>query len=414
MATATAALGAYRNPGMAALYLTCNRNKRSIVLDLKQPSAIAAVMQLAKNVDVVIHNNRPQIMTKLGLDYAAFKAVNPKIIYCGTYGYGAAGPYGERGALDDSIQAVSGIAMLNEMVLGEPRYLPTIVADKTTAMQVVSAVTAALYSRERTGDGQEIEVPMFETMVYYTMAEHLWGMAFEPQIGGPGYTRLMSHHRKPYKTKDGYIAILPYLDAHWEMFCKLSGHEELLTDPRFKTLATRVANIDDTYQETAKIMLTRTTDEWLEMFGEDQRADEYREYAAGPEGRSASEGGRFLAGSRSSDRRPAAHDALSGHLLRNPGQRAAPAAAARRAHRRSPARNRHRRCRDPVAARFRRGRRSALRRDPLPVTPVGAASAAIRPGRSGFSRDPCFLFSEIAAEAAPTGRSCCRSCQDRG
>ncbi len=259
-------LGAYRNPGMAALYLTCNRNKRSIVLDLKQPAAIAVVMQLAKNVDVVIHNNRPQTMTKLGLDYAAFKAVNPKIIYCGTYGYGAAGPYGKRGALDDSIQAVSGIAMLNEMVLGEPRYLPTVVADKTTAMQVVSAVTAALYSRERTGAGQEIEVPMFETMVYYTMAEHLWGMTFEPQIGGPGYTRLMSHHRKPYKTKDGYIAILPYLNAHWEVFCKLSGHEELLSDPRFKTLASRVANIDDTYQETAKIMLTRTTAEWLEVF----------------------------------------------------------------------------------------------------------------------------------------------------
>jgi crotonobetainyl-CoA:carnitine CoA-transferase CaiB-like acyl-CoA transferase len=259
-------LGAYRNKGMAALYLTCNRNKRSVVLDLKQPAARAAVMELAKNVDVVIHNNRPQVMTKLGLDYAAFKAVNPKIIYCGTYGYGKSGPYGARGALDDSIQAVSGIAMLNEMVLGEPRYLPTVVADKTTAMQVVSAVTAALYSRERTGNGQEIEVPMFETMVYYTMAEHLWGMAFEPQIGGPGYTRLMSYHRKPYKTQDGYIAILPYLDAHWESFCKLTGHEELLADPRFTSLSLRVKNIDDTYQETAKIMLTRTTGEWLEIF----------------------------------------------------------------------------------------------------------------------------------------------------
>jgi crotonobetainyl-CoA:carnitine CoA-transferase CaiB-like acyl-CoA transferase len=261
-------LGAYRNPGMAALYLTCNRNKRSIVLDLKQPAAKAVVLQLAKSADVVIHNNRPQVMTKLGLDYAALKAVNPKLIYCGTYGYGKDGPYGERGALDDSIQAVSGIAMLNEMVLGEPRYLPTVVCDKTTAMQVVSAVTAALFHRERSGEGQEIEVPMFETMVYYTMAEHLWGMSFEPPIGGPGYTRLMSHHRKPYKTKDGYIAILPYLDAHWETFCTVSGNPELLTDPRFKTLSNRVTNIDDTYQETARIMLTRTTGEWLALFGE--------------------------------------------------------------------------------------------------------------------------------------------------
>jgi len=261
-------LGAYRNPGMAALYLTCNRNKRSIVLDLKDPAARAAALKLVRFVDVVIHNNRPQTMTKLGMDYETLKSINPKLIYCGTYGYGKDGPYGERGALDDSIQAVSGIAMLNEMVLGEPRYLPTVVADKTTAMQVVSAVTAALYARERTGEGQEIEVPMFETMVYFTMAEHLWGMTFEPQIGGPGYTRLMSHHRKPYKTKDGYIAILPYLDAHWTSFCKLSGRLDLLDDARFKTLSDRVTNIDDTYQETAKTMITRTTAEWLAIFGD--------------------------------------------------------------------------------------------------------------------------------------------------
>jgi crotonobetainyl-CoA:carnitine CoA-transferase CaiB-like acyl-CoA transferase len=156
--------------------------------------------------------------------------------------------------------------MLNEMVLGEPRYLPTVVCDKTTAMQVVNSVTAALFHRERTGRGQEIEVPMFETMVYYVMAEHLWGMTFEPPIGSPGYTRLMSYHRKPYKTLDGYIAILPYLDAHWEQFCRLSGRTELLDDPRFKTLANRVANIDDTYQETAKTMATRTTGEWLDIF----------------------------------------------------------------------------------------------------------------------------------------------------
>ncbi len=261
-------LGASRNPGMAALYLTCNRNKRSIVLDLKQESGRAAVLKLAEQADVLIHNNRPQVMTKLGLDYVDLKSVNPKIIYCGTYGYGKAGPYGSKGALDDSIQSASGIAMLNKMVLGEPRYLPTVVADKTTALGVVYAVTAALYHRERTGVGQELEVPMYESMVYYTMAEHLWGMTFEPPIGTAGYTRLMSHHRKPYKTKDGYIAILPYLDAHWKTFCELSGRTDLLEDPRFTTLADRVKNIDDTYDETAKTMATRTTQEWLDVFGE--------------------------------------------------------------------------------------------------------------------------------------------------
>jgi len=154
------------------------------------------------------------------------------------------------------------------MVLGEPRYLPTVVSDKTTAMAVVFAVTAALYRREKTGVGQEIEVPMFETMVYYVMAEHLWGMTFEPPLGTAGYTRLMSDHRKPYKTKDGFIAILPYLDSHWETFCKLSGRTELLDDARFTTLADRVKNIDDTYKETADTMITRTTGEWLEIFGD--------------------------------------------------------------------------------------------------------------------------------------------------
>jgi len=261
-------LGASRNPGMAALYLTCNRNKRSIVLDLKQDSAREALLKIAADVDVMIHNNRPQVMTKLGIDYEAIKAVNPNIIYCGSYGYGKEGPYGVRGALDDSIQAASGIAMLNEMVLGEPRYLPTVLADKTTAMAVVNAVTAALFSRERTGEGQEIEVPMFETMVYFTMAEHLWGNTFEPPIGSAGYKRLMSYHRKPYKTQDGYIAILPYMNNHWKIFCEKANEPELAEDPRFKTLSDRVQNIDDTYQETARVMATKTTQEWFDIFAD--------------------------------------------------------------------------------------------------------------------------------------------------
>ncbi len=259
-------LGAAVHPGMGALYLTCNRNKRGIVLDLKQPAARAALLAMVKTADVLMHNNRPQVMTKLGLDYADLKKVNPRIIYCGAYGYSKKGPYGSYGALDDSIQAVSGIAMLNKLVLGEPRYLPTIVADKTTAITAVYAILAALFHRERTGEGQEIEVPMFETMTSFVMAEHLWGMAFDPPKGPPGYVRLMSQHRKPYPTKDSYIAILPYLDAHWEKFCRLTGHPELIDDPRFKTLANRVRNIDATYSITGEIMATRTTAEWLKVF----------------------------------------------------------------------------------------------------------------------------------------------------
>lgn len=261
-------LGASRHPGMAALYLTCNRNKRSIVLDVKHAQAKQAVLDLVRHADVFIHNNRPQVMARLGLDYGALRAANHRLIYCGSYGYGRRGPYGSKGALDDSIQSIAGIAMLNRLVLGEPRYLPTIVADKTTAITVVYAVLAALFCRERTGIGQEIEVPMFETMVSYVMAEHLWGMTFEPPLGPPGYVRLMSVHRRPYRTRDGYVAILPYMNAHWGTFCDTVGRPELKDDPRFRTMADRTRNIDETYAETAKIMAGRTTAEWLGLFAD--------------------------------------------------------------------------------------------------------------------------------------------------
>ena len=261
-------LGASRNPGMAALYLSNNRNKRSLVLDLKQESARDALLTIVKDCDVFLHNNRPQVMTKLRLEYEDIKSVNENIIYCGTYGYSKDGPYGEKGALDDSIQAVSGIAALNELVLGEPTYLPTVVADKTTAITVVYSILAALFHRERTGIGQEIEVPMFETMVSFVMAEHIWGEVFEPKMGEAGYTRLMSHHRKPYKTKDGYIAVLPYMNNHWQTFCEKAEREDLIEDERFKDLSSRVKNIDDTYSETGKILATKTTQEWLDIFAE--------------------------------------------------------------------------------------------------------------------------------------------------
>lgn len=261
------ALGASQTPGMGAFYLTCNRNKRSIVLDLGVPGARDALLAMVKDADVFIHNYRPQVMVKYGLEYADLKEVNPRIIYCGAYGYSKNGPYGALGALDDSIQAASGIAMLNAMVTGEPRYLPTIVADKTTALTVVQGVLAALFHRERTGEGQELEVPMFETMVGFVMAEHLWGMTFDPPKGKPGYVRLTSEHRKPYRTQDGFIAVLPYLDTHWRKFCTVTGRPELIEDARFRTLADRVRNIDETSQMTGRIMATRRTAEWLALLG---------------------------------------------------------------------------------------------------------------------------------------------------
>lgn len=256
-------LGPRAHDGMAALYLTCNRNKRSVVLDLKSAAGKEALLKLAETADVLVHNYRPKSMERLGLDYEAMKARNPKIVFCGTYGYSKKGPYADRAAYDDSIQSASGIAMLATKMGEEPRYLPTIIADKTTGLAVVYSVMAALFHRERSGIGQEIEVPMYETLISYVMAEHLFGYAFDPPRGEMGYTRLLSKHRRPYKTKDGYIAILPYLNDHWKTFCEAAGRPDFVTDPRFVTLGERLKNIDAVYSETGALVAMRTTAEWF-------------------------------------------------------------------------------------------------------------------------------------------------------
>ena len=263
-------LGPHRNHrDMGSLYLTCNRNKRSVALDLKSARGRNAALDIIKTADVVVHNFRPQAMQRLGLDYPAVQAVNPQVVYCATYGYSRKGPYGNKGALDDSIQAASGIAVLQSMVEGEPRYLPTIIADKTTAMVVVQSVLAALFHRERSGEGQEIEVPMFESMVSFVMTEHLWGQTFEPPIGTAGYVRLMAKHRRPYKTRDGqYLAVLPYWDNHWRTFCELAGRPEMAEDERFIDMATRLQNINESYRVTGEIIASRDRADWLALLGE--------------------------------------------------------------------------------------------------------------------------------------------------
>lgn len=260
-------VGDHRNtPNMAALFLTCNRNKRSLVLDLKQESARTALFKLAETADVVLHNSRPGVMAKLGLDYADFRKVNPKIIYCAAQGYGKKGPYGNRGALDDAIQSASGMASLSIAATGEPRCLPMAMADKNTAITVVYAVMGALFHRERSGEGQELEVAMFENMVHFTMLEHLWGKTFEPPIGTTNYAPMTSKNRKPCKSKNGYLTVIAYLDPHWEIFATRSGHAELITDQRFKTQALRIKNISDMYAAIDAIIPERTTEEWVKMF----------------------------------------------------------------------------------------------------------------------------------------------------
>jgi len=260
----TRRLGPARNPGMSAFFLACNRNKRSVVLDLKQPSGRAALLKLAASADVMLHNFRPAPAARLGLDYEAFRAVNPRLVYVATYGFRARGPYGEKPAYDDVIQAASGLSMLQASVVGEPRYVPTIVADKTSSLTVLSSVLAALVHRERTGEGQAVEVPMMESVVAYVMVEHLYGETFIPPIESAGYKRILARWRRPFQTKDGFLAVVPYTDTHWRTFFEIAGRPDLLTDPRFQSLESRLANIETLYEELGKIVATRSSAEWLE------------------------------------------------------------------------------------------------------------------------------------------------------
>ena len=198
--------------GMGALFLTNNRNKRGIVLDLKDPRGLEAMMRLIESADAFVHNMRPRAADGLGLDHAAVSARNPSIVYCGAYGFRRSGPYGDKPAYDDMIQAVSGLAAL-QAVDGEPRYVQSVVADKVTGLNVAVAVLAALLHRALTGEGQCIEVPMFETLVAFNMVEHLYGKTYEPPRGPMGYPRALSPGRRPYRTRDGWIGVLPYRSA---------------------------------------------------------------------------------------------------------------------------------------------------------------------------------------------------------
>jgi crotonobetainyl-CoA:carnitine CoA-transferase CaiB-like acyl-CoA transferase len=259
----TRRLGPARNKGMGAFYLACNRNKRSIVLDLKQPSGRAALLRLAETADAVLHNFRPNAAARLGLDYEAFRAVNPRLLVVATYGFRAKGPYGNKPAYDDVIQAASGMASLQTALAGDARYLPTIVADKTGALNVVQALLAGLFERERSGRGQAVEVPMFESAVAYVMVEHLFGETFVPRLDTAGYKRILNRYRRPFPTKDGCLAVLPYSDADWTAFFKIANRPDLADDPRFKSFETRLANIETLYEHLGGIVATRTSAEWL-------------------------------------------------------------------------------------------------------------------------------------------------------
>ena len=251
--------------GMGAVFLGANRNKRSIVMNLKHLEVRKTFYQLVEEADIVVHNMRAQAAERLSIDYSTLRGYKPDIIYCGTYGFRQSGPYGQKPAFDDMIQAASGLAHLQGRG-GKPHYITSAIADKITATTVVYAISMALIHRLRTGRGQFVEVPMFETLVAFNMVEHLYGAAYDPPRGASGYPRALSPDRRPYGTQDGYIGVLPYTDEQWQSVFRIANRPDLVNDRRYASLTERLAHIDALYADLADILKDRTTVEWLDAF----------------------------------------------------------------------------------------------------------------------------------------------------
>jgi crotonobetainyl-CoA:carnitine CoA-transferase CaiB-like acyl-CoA transferase len=253
-----------RTPGMGHIFMNANRNKRSAVLDLKTEAGRAACLAIARSTDVLVYNIRPQAMARLKLSYEDVRAVNPRLLYVGAFGYSQRGPYAAKAAYDDLIQGAVGLPWLFREAGGAaPRYLPAIVADRATGLQLANAVCAGLYWREKSGRGQRIDVPMFESLLPLVLGEHLAGETFIPPQGGLGYGRMLAHGRRPYETQDGYVCVLVYNDKQWRSFFALIGRPELLKDPKYATQEARSRDYEGAYALVAEEMKKRTTAEWI-------------------------------------------------------------------------------------------------------------------------------------------------------
>lgn len=250
---------------LSPLHLNTNRGKESVALDLGDPSDRAFFDGLVARADVVAHNRPPGSDLRIGLDYATLAAINPQVIVCGMHGYGSTGPYGPLPAYDDAMQAISGLAAAQSWAT-EPQYVRSPVTDKITALMAVSAITAALVERQASGAGQYIEVPMFETIVQFLMIEQQCGYVFDPPQGSIGYPRSLSPHRRPMRTADGLIGLLPSTDAQWQGVFAVLGAGHLADDPRFATVQARSENIDVLYDWLAGELSIRTTDDVLAGF----------------------------------------------------------------------------------------------------------------------------------------------------
>ena len=260
----TRGVAPFRNPGMGHFFLNANRNKRCIVLDLKQPAGRDALLKLVETADVLYTSVRPAAMERLGLGYEHCRAVNPKLIYVALVGFGQNGPYAKRPAYDDVIQGLSGMAAMQGGRDGPPRFVNASVCDKICSQFAAHATIAALFHRERSGEGQLVEVPMLENLVGFNMVEHNSGQTFEPDLGPAGYERAMVPYRRPYETKDGSVCVLPYNDKQWRAFFTLMKRPEMLDDPRLTDPKLRSEKIGELYELVAECVRDWETEALLE------------------------------------------------------------------------------------------------------------------------------------------------------
>jgi len=249
--------------GMSSIFLTINRNKRSVCLDLKTEAGRDALCRLIPTCDVLVHNMRVQAIERLGFGYEAVSALNPRIVYCVATGFGQDGPDRDRPAFDDIIQSACGMVDVVSRGRDEPDYVPSLVADKTTGMALANAVLAGLYHQARTGRGQSVEVPMLETMTSFMLAEHLGGLTFRPAPAKAGYPRLLEGGRKPHRTKDGWVAMLPYTDRQTQAFFEGAGRPELAEWVRTADRRDKNAYVRQLYAHMREITPLRTSAEWL-------------------------------------------------------------------------------------------------------------------------------------------------------
>ncbi|MHB0773006.1 CaiB/BaiF CoA transferase family protein [Bradyrhizobium sp. 1.29L] len=254
--------GVARNRGMSGLFMSINRNKRSVAVDLKSEAGKSIVHRLMRSADVFVSNIRPAALKRLKLGYDECRAENPRLIYAAATGYGQDGPWASRPAYDEIIQAASGLAS-SIGTDDRPQFVPSLIGDKLCGLVLASAISAALYGREKSGEGQYVEVPMLETIAAFNSFEMLGGHSFVPPEGVPGYPRLKA--RRPIQTKDGWISLLPYSGESWRRFLEAVGRSECFEKYSVSDPVARDKNVEQLYEVMQEEIIKRTTAEWEKL-----------------------------------------------------------------------------------------------------------------------------------------------------